>query len=339
MCTQTRIKKALSKTLEIAREKANYQLEAGGRYVIFSDHHKGARTRADDFLLCETTYLQALEYYNSQGFILVVLGDVEELWEEDPGPVIESYQTVFAKEAEFYQDGRYLKVYGNHDNFWHVPKNVTDHLERYYPGISPVDGVVFKFSQDGDQIGDIFLVHGNQGVLDIGAISNIARIIVRLFWRTFQKLTGKGQTTPAKDACLRGIHDTRMYNWADEQSKLILIAGHTHRPIWSSMTHLEQLRYELVALQSASPRPEDYEKQLERLQLQIQKRIQEHPPCNDSIKTNPCYFNIGCCSFTDGDITGIEIENGLIRLIKWDYDDGERELLQEALLEDLFQLL
>jgi UDP-2,3-diacylglucosamine pyrophosphatase LpxH len=339
MWSQKRIKRALSETLETAREKASYSLDANGSYVIFSDHHKGARTRADDFLLCEETYMQALEYYDNKGYTLIVLGDVDELWEEDPGNVLESYPGVFLKEGEFYQDGRYVRIYGNHDNFWHSAKNVDEFLDQYYPDINPIDGVVYNFNHNGNMIGEIYMVHGNQGVVDVGALSNLARIIVRTFWRTFQKLTGKGRTTPAKDACLRGIHDTLMYNWADEQTKLILIAGHTHRPIWSSMTHLEQLRYELYALQCASPRPDDYETQFKELQAEIEKRTQEHPPCNDTIKTNPCYFNTGCCSFADGDITGIEIENGRIRLIKWDRDDGERELLQEADLMDIFQLL
>ncbi|MBA3748219.1 MAG: hypothetical protein H0W96_12120 [Solirubrobacterales bacterium] len=31
----------------------------------------------------------------------------------------------------------------------------------------------------------------------------------------------------------------------------------------------------------------------------------------------PCYFNTGCCSFGDGDITGIEIGDGKIRLMRW----------------------
>ena len=31
----------------------------------------------------------------------------------------------------------------------------------------------------------------------------------------------------------------------------------------------------------------------------------------------PCYFNTGCCSFGDGDVTGLEIGDGEIRLIRW----------------------
>jgi hypothetical protein len=280
-----------------------------------------------------------LAYYEEKKYTLVVLGDVEELWEEDAGDVLAAYPEVFSSEAQFYDEGRLMRVYGNHDDFWHYQANVAAHLDPTYPGIEPVDGVVLAFARDGAPVGELLLVHGNQGVFELGLISEISRIAVRWFWRTFQILTGKGRTTPAQDACLRGRHDTCMYNWADEQTALILIAGHTHRPVWSSMTHLEQLRDQLYTLQAQTPRPQNYAVEVTRLQAQIDKVAQEHPPCNDSFKTNPCYFNTGCCSFGDGDITGIEIEGGWIRLVKWDKDDGTRVILQEALLSDLFDLL
>ena len=38
-----------------------------------------------------------------------------------------------------------------------------------------------------------------------------------------------------------------MYRWAAAQAKLILVAGHTHRPVWSSRTHLQMLEAELAA--------------------------------------------------------------------------------------------
>jgi hypothetical protein len=39
----------------------------------------------------------------------------------------------------------------------------------------------------------------------------------------------------------------------------------------------------------------------------------------------PCYFNTGCCSFGDGDVTGLEIADGQIRLVRWPNDEGEPE--------------
>ncbi len=42
----------------------------------------------------------------------------------------------------------------------------------------------------------------------------------------------------------------------------------------------------------------------------------------DLADMRPCYFNTGCCSFSDGDITGLEIADGEIRLIKWPGDES-----------------
>ena len=51
----------------------------------------------------------------------------------------------------------------------------------------------------------------------------------------------------------------------------------------------------------------------------------------------PAYFNTGCCCYNDGDITGIEIAEGYIRLIKWFMENGisRRAVLEEKLLAEL----
>ena len=57
----------------------------------------------------------------------------------------------------------------------------------------------------------------------------------------------------------------------------------------------------------------------------------------DYSKVKPVYFNTGCCCFADGDITGIEIAEGNIRLVKWEQDDqkSQRTVLQERNLTEL----
>jgi hypothetical protein len=51
----------------------------------------------------------------------------------------------------------------------------------------------------------------------------------------------------------------------------------------------------------------------------------------------PNYFNSGCCCFSDGDITGLEICDGKIKLIKWKYQNEipTRVVLEEASLKEL----
>ena len=52
----------------------------------------------------------------------------------------------------------------------------------------------------------------------------------------------------------------------------------------------------------------------------------------------PCYFNTGCCSFPDGDVTGLEIAEGKIRLVRWP-DDDERPLPKLLVEDDLRRVL
>ena len=58
-----------------------------------------------------------------------------------------------------------------------------------------------------------------------------------------------------------------------------------------------------------------------------------------------CYFNTGCCRFDDGDITGLELEDGRLRLVKWTGRHAVREVpltrvvLEEGALESFFAAL
>lgn len=340
--SQKALNKALDRALQKVKQQNHHSLQADSRYIIFSDHHKGARNAADDFLPCEPTYLAALDYYWENGYTLIILGDAEELWEEKARDVLAAYQNVLASEARFHEAGRYIRVYGNHDDNWRSEKQMKKYLDPIFPGIQVHDGLLLTYSDAAGTTGAIFLTHGHQGTLDSDLLAGFSRLWLPLY-RQFQILTGIGKTTPAKDACLRAEHDTKMYLWSRTQQNTILIVGHTHRPVWSSRTHLEKLLNQLYALinQDAALRPPDYEAQVAHLKSEIKRREEKYPPCTDTIKTRPSYFNTGCCRFKDGDITGIELDEGQIRLIKWDGKEGTfaRKALEETALSEIFFFL
>ena len=97
---------------------------SGDRYVFLSDLHRGARNGADDFRRAERAFDAALAYYNRLGYTLVLIGDVEELWEERPAAVLKAYPRSYALEAPFHRAGRYLRIWGNHDDEWQYPARV-----------------------------------------------------------------------------------------------------------------------------------------------------------------------------------------------------------------------
>ncbi len=55
----------------------------------------------------------------------------------------------------------------------------------------------------------------------------------------------------------------------------------------------------------------------------------------------PCYFNTGCCCYADGDITGLELAEGEIRLVRWPDDAGRPrpKILATASLKDVLASL
>lgn len=334
---QKRINAALDRALQMALQTHPIKLERGSKYVVFSDHHRGARDAADDFQPCEPTYLAAMDYYYKNGYTLVLLGDVEELLENRVGAVMESYPDLFKSEQRFYPE-RYFRVAGNHDEAWNDPAVLQKYLEPYYTAIKVFPSLVFEFD-DGQVYGRVFLAHGHQGTLDSDTLSWFGPRLLPGY-RLLQNLLSIGKTTPAVDNYLRSLHDTRMYNWASQKERLIFIAGHTHRPVWTSLTHLEQLYMDLHSLrQRKTELGEAYPALYNELIKAIQKRTLKEPPSNDTQKTRPCYFNTGCCRYADGDITGIEITNRRMRLVKWDKDTRKCEPLNSMQLKDLFVML
>ncbi|MDH5804920.1 MAG: hypothetical protein OEZ54_07020 [Gemmatimonadota bacterium] len=309
-------------------------LDSNHRYVILSDQHKGAGDKADEFRKCRDTYVTALNHYNQQGFTLILLGDVEELWEQSFKAVRTTYDDVMKLEGSF-GPGRYFRIWGNHDDDWMNDRLVRKWLSPYMPGGSVLEGIRFEASTNGSHVGTALLLHGHQGTFASDKIRSISRLGVRLY-RYLQRWFGIGKTTPASNTCSRGDHDDQMYEWARRQQKMILIAGHTHRPIWSSKTHLQKLEAELEAL-DRTPQSPTRDAAIEKKKKEIEERKEKYPPCNDTIKSVPCYFNTGCCRFDDGDITGMEIENGSLRLIKWAND--ERTALESEKLQTIFEAL
>jgi predicted phosphodiesterase len=338
---QILVNRALELKYRQAVEEGPISLDSSHRYVIFSDHHKGGRSRADDFLPSEETYLSALDHYNAQDFTLIILGDAEELWEEPVEKAVKSYVNVFEQEAHFHPD-RLIRIYGNHDISWQTPEIVEEFMHPHFSDIAYREGVLFQYHEGLHDAGEIFLIHGYQGTIESDLLSSIAQWVLP-YYRFIQANTGIGYTTPSRDACLRSKHDNRLYRWVSKKRKLILIAGHTHRPVWSSKTHLDKLTEELYDLfqLETDERPDDYEQQIEQKKQEIERKRKEFPPCDDIVKTRPAYFNTGCCSFVDGDITGIELENGVLRLIKWSSHHGPatRTVLEENSLKNIFLYL
>jgi hypothetical protein len=315
-----------------------------GRLVIFSDHHKGARDGADDFRHCERAYHAALGYYLEQGHRLVALGDAEELWENTPDEVLKAYSGTLELEGEFHREGRYERFWGNHDDEWRHPDSVTKRLDPFYPGIRVREAMKLRVTGGGEELGVIFLVHGHQGTLESERFAWFSKLVVRYFWRPIQRRSGASATTPASDWDLRQRHEAAMFAWAKAHpAKPLMIAGHTHRPVFGTSAPPKpevrppaDVEAELKAAEAAEPHDTERVARL-RAELEWVEAQIGHSPPPIPIEP-PCYFNTGCCSFPDGDVTGLEIAGGKIRLVRWP-DDAEKPLPKLLVEDDLRRVL
>jgi hypothetical protein len=303
------------------------------RLIVFSDHHKGSRDGADDFQRCEAVYHAALGYYHELDFTLVDLGDVEELWEVRPKTALKAYTATLQLESQFHPQ-RYWRVYGNHDDEWMNPGPVKKHLGPIFAGISVTIGYRLVIKDVETDLGEILFVHGHQGTLFSDRFRWFSRLAVRYVWRPIQRVTNVKSTTPSTDWELCHKHDIAMYNWAITRQKLVLIAGHTHHPVFPAIVGVSQ------GSPSASPTPQTAggeQAAQQRAEAEYAKVIQQQPHLVTWEQMQPCYFNGGCCSYSDGTITGIEIADSQIRLVRWSAEEGHptRQVLGSMDLRDV----
>lgn len=302
------------------------------KIIVFSDLHKGNKKLSDDFAPAEENYLAALRHYNEQHYTLVVLGDSEELWKFNLFTVRKHNHASFELEKTFLERKALIKVFGNHDVFWNNdPFAQLQLLSIYGKQVRIYEGLILTY-KTGEKKTDIFLTHGHQGDGQSDGNKFSAWFVAKI-WAPLQAYLELNINTPAFNDILKTEHNQFMYEWSSQQQDLLLITGHTHQPVFESMTHLERLYKQLLIA-----RQENNTASITKLQEEIAFRRHEYNHVSeDYLHLKPSYFNSGCCCFSDGDITGIEIEDGDIRLIKWNKKNGtpERTILEKACLKDL----
>ncbi len=308
-----------------------------GKFIIFSDQHKGTRDNADDFGLAEKNYCAALDYYDSNGFSFINLGDCEELWENKPDAVMKINRSVLQLERRFLEQHRYYRIFGNHDLEWKYPFQQKLYLKPLFGDTLKVyEGIELQTEFKGDTY-SIFLTHGHQG--DKRSDGNpFSTWVVAAIWTPFQRFLDINVNTVSDSFELVDAHNIIMYNWSATQQKLIFISGHTHKPVFASLDHIDLLNQQLQAAEKAGDKAA-----VEKISTDLATYSKQYEG-KKMVKSMayPSYFNSGCCCFDDGDISGIEIADGNIRLIKWESKNGAapaRKIWQESPLSYIFEHL
>ncbi len=288
--------------INAALEKAlHLPLDQNSRYILMSDCHRGCGTANDNFLKNEYLYLAALEYYFDHGFTYIELGDGDELWENRSMKCIREMHPESFALLEKFSHEG--RMYAIYGNHDMVKK--CRRFRKENPSDLPPSypGIILK---DEEQKADICLLHGHQADMLNSTLWRLSRFLVRYIWRLLEALGIPDPTSAAKNNTKKKKSEKILTQWAKEKN-CILICGHTHHPMigFAASGNCAQSNTQTEAKDADSP-----------------------------------YCNTGSCVHPYG-ITGIEIQNRCMSLVKWSMSAREdltlyvsREILGETVCID-----
>ncbi len=235
MSYRTRLDQAWLHTLTLP-------LHPDSGYILFSDCHRADGRANDNFLKNEFLYLAALRYYDRRGYTYLELGDGDELWENRSMEKIkEMHPHSFELLARLQSERRAYFIYGNHDLQKKDAGFCKKYLSTYRNSHSLRDHPLFPDScfysgillEDPLHKKNIFLTHGHQVEIMNSTFCKVNRFLVRYLWKNLELLGAPDPTSAAKNNTKKDRAEKRLCAWASENN-LILIAGHTHRPMTGS---------------------------------------------------------------------------------------------------------
>lgn len=227
----------VTKVFETAKE---ISFDDNSKFVLFSDCHRGDGSWADDFSKNQNIYFNALKHYYIRNFTYIELGDGDELWKNKQfSKIVDVHSDAFWLLSKFFVDNRLYFIFGNHDivkkndNF--VKKNLYQYFDEVektnvdlFQDVKVYQGIVLKYEVTGDKI---FLIHGHQVDFLNNQLWKLSRFLVRHFLKPLELLGVNDPTSAAKNYNKKDAVEKKLTQWVKEE-KHILIAGHTHRPMF-----------------------------------------------------------------------------------------------------------
>lgn len=286
-------------------------LTAQDKIVIFSDLHMGDGSRRDDFLHNAELFKYVLEnQYLKNEFELILNGDIEELQRFSYEHIAKQWQSIYALFDEFNRKGRLYKTVGNHDYSLILKTNKSSP----YPVLH---SLVLDYKQH-----HLFLFHGHQASL----YYTKHNALIGFFLRYIANPLGIQNYSVAYNSRKQFKIEKRVYDYSRER-KVASLIGHTHRPLFESLSKRDFLEYEIEKLVRAvsvdataltaevEKKLTSYKEQLIKLNRGQKGSLLEYSLYNADILV-PCLFNSGCVIGREG-ITCLEITNAEIALVHY----------------------
>lgn len=281
------------------------------RFVVFSDIHLGDGSSNDDFRGNAGIFQTVLSrYYLNRGYTLILNGDIEELQKFRLPVIRRQWEEVYALFDRFYHGQGLHKIVGNHDVALY-----SSSAHSPYPLCNAI-----TLKHDEDNI--LFILHGHQASRFLSRFNHISGFLLRYL---VQPLRIKNFTA-AHDSIKRYNTEKRIYNFSIT-NKIVSIIGHTHRPLFESLSKIDTLKFRIESLCRKYLDMDDAARQEteEKIKLYKDELYRTYEKKGESGRTSsiyndhilvPCLFNSGCVIGKRG-ITAIEIDSKEISLIHW----------------------
>lgn len=291
------------------------------RMVVFSDLHIGDGGRNDDFRNNAQMFIDVLADYYERGFSLILNGDIEELQRFTPARVRRAWPVVYELFSAFDTDGRFYRVVGNHD------LNIADGLE---PPTTVHDALRFDYKGE-----TILVFHGHQTSRRFVRYNRLVGLGLRLF---ANPLSIKNFSV-SHDSVRRFRTEELVYQFSSKK-RILSIIGHTHRPLFESMSKVDSIKFEIERLcrkyPKSSPRKQEKIEQVIAGHKAELKRIDEHNDSHamtaslyDANLVVPCVFNSGTVIGKRG-MTCLELVDEELALAHWFDERRSRRYLRYA---------
>ncbi len=285
-------------------------LDPRARILFLSDLHMGNGTKRDDFRRNEELVRSALSaFYLSGGWRLVLNGDVEELHKFRLDEVRAAYGELYGVFSAFHNRGALVKIVGNHD------LGLLLHGDYEYP-------LDHSLCLEGDG-GRILAFHGHQSKKLYMKYNRLSDLLVRY---VASPLRIPNIDLPVESR-RRYRAERRIYR-ASKEIGAVIIAGHTHRPLFESHSKYDTLRWNIESMLREYTEAAEgdrtglaallqvYVAEFKRLTKKDKRRRMSRSLYDREDILVPSMFNSGCAVGKLG-FTAIEIDGPTISLVYW----------------------
>ncbi len=308
---QAKIKLIYSQLDELYDTSIKLECNSDSKFVIFSDLHMGDGSAKDDFRQNADLFKTALKnHYLKNNYTLILNGDVEELQRFSMKKIQKTWKEVYEVLEHFQDQNRFYKIIGNHDIALCLPKNEDQKF--------PIHHSVTLQSK----FGDLVIFHGHQASMTYKRLNRLVGYTLRYL---ANPLRIRNYSVAHRSRRQYTI-ERRVYHHSSFRKRVSII-GHTHRPLFESLTKAERIKFRIEQLcRKYAKADENRQKPIKKLIKSHKKELKKifsdkksvnfHSNIYHSLFHIPCLFNSGCVIGKRG-MTCLEVENDRIALVHW----------------------